>query len=104
MGNGRGLPMQEIFISGDIEPRTYGTFVRTTSGEERVGLLDFLEREGFAYDSTSGREDILESHFPISLNLEEKRICRMGSVVTAAAAASAKRIITVEEFHAMYAG
>lgn len=96
--------MQELFIADGGEPRTYGTFVRTASKEERAKLLDFLEGEGFAYDSATDRKDVLESRFPISLNLEDKRMASMGSVTTAAAAASAKLIKTVEEFHELYSG
>ena len=94
--------MPELRIGKDGEIRTYGTFV-SAAKEKRAGLLDFLEAEGFTYDPDTDREDVLESRFPISLNLEERRMSRMGSVTTAAGAASAKLIMNAEEFYELYA-
>ena len=94
--------MPELRLGNNGEIRTYGTFVSAAKGK-REELLDFLEAEGFAYDPDTDREDILESRLPVSLNLEEKYMSRMGSVTTAACAASAKLIINAEEFYELYA-
>lgn len=71
--------------------------------EKRAEFLDFLESEGFVCDEPLGREDVLESFLPVVAETEKKTFRRMGNVTCAAGAASAKLIMTAEQFYELYA-
>ena len=77
-----------------------GTWVRPQSMEERIRLLDFLEKEGFRYERGFSRYSTVHSKFPIGVNMETKRIFHLLNVTCAAA--SVKWHISPEEFYRQY--
>lgn len=77
-------------------------FIRPSSSEERVEVIEFLESEGFEYADFPDREDVLESRFPVVADIEEKRIGRMGNATMAACAATTEVLLTVDEFYELY--
>ena len=77
-------------------------YVRTTDDQAaRQRIIDDLELHGFTAENRD-RLDILESRFPLSVNLAKKTYGAMGNVTCAAAAASSGRLMTVDEFYAQY--
>lgn len=78
-------------------------YISVRSEEKRAKVLDFLESEGFSYKGSWNRETVLESFLPILIEMDDKTISDMGNVTCAACAASAKLIMTAEQFYELYA-
>ena len=97
--------MSEILTkTGDTKARS-GVFIRPSSQEERVKLVDFLEAEGFSYQPHDGimdREDVLASDLPVVADIKNKIIRRMGNITVAACAVSQKILCSEEEFYSLY--
>lgn len=74
-------------------------FVRTADREIRQRIIDDLEKVGFTPDNHSNKSDILESRFPLSIDMEKKAYSSMGNVTCAACAASCGKILTPDEFY-----
>ena len=72
--------------------------------EDRVKLIEYLESEGFSCveDHTYSRKDTIASRLPLVIDLDQKKIYRMGNVTTAAAAASTGIIMTDRDFYLLY--
>ena len=79
-------------------------FVRTYSHEDRMMLIEFLEKEGFTYaeDFSLDRSQIVDSGLPLIVELRLKQISRIGNVTCAAAAASCGIIMSDKDFYLLY--
>ena len=79
-------------------------FVHTSSYDERIGLVEFLEKEGFrcVEDNSYSRLGTLESKLPLVIELREKTIRHMGNVTCAAAAGTSRVIIGCDELYLLY--
>ena len=74
-------------------------FVKVKEQKERIGILSFLEDNGYMLDSAEPRskETIIDSILPITVDPADKTYSMMGNVTVAAAAASGGALITKEE-------
>ncbi|MBO4219407.1 MAG: hypothetical protein J5933_00580 [Clostridia bacterium] len=79
-------------------------FVHPSSYEERIELVEFLEKEGFkcVENNSFSRVDTLESKLPLVIELRDKMIRHMGNVTCAAAAATSRVIIGCNELYLLY--
>ena len=79
-------------------------FVRTFNKDERIALIEFLESEGFkcTRNGADVREDVIASNLPLTINIMDKTIDRMGNITCAAAAAGAKIRKNAEDFYLLY--
>ena len=75
-------------------------YVRTNGQTARREFIEALENKG--YHAEEPREDILESRFPISVDVESKRIGVLHNTTCAAAAVSAGRVMEVETFYGAF--
>ena len=73
------------------------------SGVERKEVLDYLKENGFAVDEERfSEEEIVNSPYPIGVEISKKRIFLIRGAAMAAAAASSDMIFTAEKFIAMF--
>lgn len=77
-------------------------YVKPATREARAGLLASLEDEGFGYDGPWDRESVLESGLPVVVRAEERTVGRMGNATVAACAATAKLVLTDDEFREVF--
>ncbi len=77
-------------------------YVRTNSNDEREKLIETLENDGYKPEEVFSREDVMESGFPVSVNLADKTYGRMGNVTCAAAAATQGVLETVSEVYSLH--
>jgi hypothetical protein len=79
-------------------------YVHIRSKKERKSFIDFLEKNGFKCEDAapSAKESALDSRFPITVDIGHKKYGHMNSITCAAAAATAKVIISAEEFYMLY--
>ena len=79
-------------------------YVHPFTEEDRIKLIEFLESEGFdcVEDRSYSRQDTIASRLPLVIELDQKKIYRMGNVTTAAAAAGAGIIMTDRDFYLLY--
>lgn len=85
--------------------KPHGNFYVDVRGrEKRIDFVVFLEKNGFICDVsvTTNRESTIESRFPITVDVEHKKYGHMGNTTCAAAAVSARKIMTVDDFHMFY--
>ena len=80
-------------------------FVSPQDKEARIALVEFLESENFkCQESVSHcRDCIINSPFPLKIDLKAKDISSFGNVTCSAAAASSKIIMGEKEFYVLYA-
>lgn len=79
-------------------------YVHPATEEDRVKLIEYLESEGFSCveNQSYSRQDTIESRLPLVIELEQKKIYRMGNVTSAAAAAGTGIIMTDRDFYLLY--
>ena len=77
-------------------------YVRTNSKDEREKLVETLENDGYKPEETFSKEDVMESGFPVSINLADKTYGRMGNVTCASAAATQRVLETIFEFYNLH--
>ena len=79
-------------------------YVRPSTPEERVSLVEYLESEGFTCQTNKAqsRQDILDSRFPLVIGLYGKTISCLGNVTCAAAAAGTGLVMGKREFYLLY--
>ena len=77
-------------------------FIKPTSQDARVELINYLEEQGFAYVHHAIRANTIESRFPVVVDAKEKTIDCMGSVTVSACAASCNALISEEEFYQQF--
>ena len=74
-------------------------YVRPTSQEARIQLINYLEEQGFKYIRRATRESTIESVFPVIVDVKKKTIDYMGNVTVSACAAGSNVLISEEEFY-----
>ena len=81
-------------------------YVRTNDLESREKLVDYLEKGGFSVDEEFGdtKQSILESRYPIKVNVQRKAYGVIHNTTCAAAAISSWVVISEEEFYERYMG
>ncbi|MBR2677747.1 MAG: hypothetical protein IKE28_12695 [Solobacterium sp.] len=73
------------------------------SGEEREEVLDYLKENGFTVDEERfTEEEILNSPFPIGVEMSTKKVFLISGAAMAGAAASKDMIFTAEKFMEMF--
>ena len=79
-------------------------YVDVRGREKRTDFVVFLEKNGFMCDVsvTTSRESTIDSRFPFTVDIGHKKYGHMGNTTCAAAAASAKKVISLEEFLQFY--
>ncbi len=82
-------------------------YVRVRAPDERLMLIKQLEADGFEI-KTAGfavdRADVINSIYPITVCVAERRYDRMSNTLCAACACSAGLVIEIEEFYEIYKG
>ena len=78
-------------------------YVDVRGKKERSSFIVFLEKNGFRSDdpATNG-ERTIDSRLPVVVDIGHKKYSHMGNTTCAAAAATSKIIVPVEEFYILY--
>ena len=86
-------------------PETYAALSDIYISEDTLFEIAsrLVESRGFTVDNRD-RQEILESRFPLTVNMAKKTYSAMGNVTCAAAAVSSGHLMTVDEFYAKYLG
>ncbi len=82
-------------------------YVRARAPDERLMLIKRLEADGFdikADGFAADRENVINSIYPITVCVAERRYDRMSNTLCAACACSAGLVIEIEEFYEIYKG
>ena len=76
-------------------------YVKENDIEIRQGIIEVLESKGYSlsYTDPRNRSEIISGTLPIVVDEENKVYHMMGNITCAAAAASSRKLITVEEFY-----
>ena len=79
-------------------------FVSPYDKEARITLVEFLESESFRFEESIShcRDSIINSPFPLKIDLRSKEISSFGNVTCSAAAASSKLLMGEKEFYILY--
>ena len=72
-------------------------YIRPTSQEARIELINYLEEHGFTYAHRSTRESTIESPFPVLIEVIPKTVTHIHQA--AIAACTVKVLISEEEFY-----
>ena len=96
------LDPNESLFSEYLEQNRDQHFVKA-SGEEREEVLDYLKENGFTVDEERfTEEEILNSPYPIGVEISTKKIFLIAGAAMAGAAASSDMIFTAENFIKMF--
>lgn len=81
-------------------------YVKPSSKEKRIKLVEYLEFKGFKCreDTITDKQSTIESPYPVIVDITNKVYGHLHNTTCAAAAATQKKLITVEEFYAKYKG
>ena len=79
-------------------------YVDVKGRKARTRFVVFLEKNGFKCDvsKTTSRESTIDSRFPVTVDIGRKKYGHMGNTICAAAAATSKAIMSVEDFMIHY--
>ena len=75
-------------------------YVRPTSQEARIELVNYLEEHGFTYTWNATRESTIESTFPIVIKVIPKTVCHICQTFIAACAS--KALVSEEDFYEQF--
>ena len=78
-------------------------FVQTNDPTTKLRVIADLELRGFTAEN-GDMQQILESRFPLKIDMVERTYGSMGNTTCAAAAASSGCLLTVEAFYRQYMG
>ena len=78
-------------------------YVRIRDRTARQRMIRDLEQDGFIPERIS-RQEILESHLPLTVDIASKQYDVMGNVTCAAAAATQGHLMGIDEFYHIYRG
>ncbi len=80
--------------------------VYTADKESRSDLLEFLELQGYEceVDNVTNREKVLNTRFPVVVNVIDRKYSMLHNVVCAAASIASNMLISEEEFYVLYKG
>lgn len=86
--------------------RVFCCFVNPKHETSRKDLIDYLEDEGFECeeDDITDRQIVLESRFPVVIDVFNKSYTILHTITSSAAAASSDILISEEEFYVLYKG
>ena len=81
-------------------------YVKPSSKDKRIELVEYLEFKGFKCreDNITNKQSTIESPYPVIVDITNKVYGHLHNTTCAAAAATQKKLITVEEFYAKYKG
>lgn len=81
----------------DTEP--HGTYYVNAKGNERIELIEFLERNGFKCeaDDITTRESTLSSRFPVKISFDDKTYGHIHTTTSSAAAEASRKTLPVDE-------
>ena len=91
-------PLREDYF----ELGRHSHFVDVTEPEVRRVVVELLEAYGFKAEPPVPREDILRTFLPLTVNTETKVYSCAGNVTCAAAAATRRMVMDLEEFLTIY--
>jgi hypothetical protein len=75
-------------------------YVRTGGWESRVLLIEFLEKNGYVCEEDTYSVDvILETRFPVKVDIEHKKYGCLQTRTCAAAAVSSGNMFTIPKFY-----
>ena len=77
-------------------------FVRPSSHEERVKIIEMLRKEGYEGFEELYQGSSLESIYPLMISFKEKKYSHLQTNTSAAAACSQQIVISEKEFYLMY--
>ncbi len=80
-------------------------YVRAPDRDERAKLIRWLEAEGFELKINgfaADHEDVLNSIYPVTVYVAERKYDRMSNTLCAAAACSAGAVMEAEEFYSSW--
>ncbi len=95
------IPKEMAIVIDDLKLRL---FIDARNKDERAGIIDMLEKDGFVTDKNAVRtkQEIIEAVLPLVVNLREKSYDMMGNVTCAAAAVSSGTLMKAEDFCRYY--
>ena len=101
-----GLELMCFSKEEQKERHTIRYFVRTPDAETRRSLIELLEKDGFEVekDGTASKEAILESDFPVMINMTENNYNMVHDPVRKAELEKKGFIKDIEEFYVYYKG
>ncbi len=81
-------------------------YVKPSDKDKRKELVDYLEFKGFECreDEITSKQSAIESSYPLIVDITRKLYGHLHNTTCAAGAASKKKIISAEEFYALYKG
>ena len=97
----KGMPNLKMLTWSSEEHEIHDVcYVMVSGEEERRRFIGFLEKNGFRCEdcTSSGKEKAVGSRFPVKIDVGRKVYGTVGNVLCAAAAASARVLISAEDF------
>jgi hypothetical protein len=81
-------------------------YVNPSDREKRTEFIDHLESKGFKCreDEVTNRQSTIDSPYPVIVDITRKIYGHLHNTTSAAAASSKGKVISVEEFYALYKG
>lgn len=88
------------------EHGSYWHYVNPSNKEKRIALVEYLEFEGFKCreDKITTKQSTIDSQYPVIVDITRKVYGHLRDAAHAEAAASQNKLISVEEFYALYKG
>ena len=82
------------------KPETVRYYVRVSDIEARNDLIEILENKGFTMEENGNtRQEMLESTFPIMVNITDKEYGVLHTITSAAAASSSGKLIEIQDLN-----
>ena len=91
-------PLREDYF----ELGRHSHFVDVTEPEVRRVVVELLEAYGYQIEPPIPRDDVLRTFLPLTVNTEKKVYSCAGNVTCAAAAATRRMVMDLEEFLTIY--
>lgn len=101
----RDTPKIEMFMWSDSKAdREDICYVKTKDKDERIALIVLLDQDGFVpeQDGQTTKVSVLESRFPVMVDVGNKVYGHLSNTICAAAAVSSKRVVSVKEFYEVF--
>lgn len=84
----------------------YWHYVNPSDKEKRTTLVEYLEFKGFKCreDKNTTKQSTIDSQYPVIVDITRKIYGHLHNTTSATAVASQNKLISVEEFYALYKG
>lgn len=97
----------ELLVMDEDEEKARQTlvyYVRPSRKKDRAKLVDYIESEGFTcdVDDVTNKDIILESKYPMVIDVDNHRYSMLHNTTTSAAAVSSGFVITEAQFYVAY--